>query len=165
MTTTTAVGGPTEQGVANLIYGLAEAVDDADGPRIEALVGSATFRIDDLPPVTGGAGVRQLIEPGATLHDGSQRTQHVITNLAVTIDRVTASATSSARVAVLQAVPGDLPLRVVLAGRYDDRFAWTDAGWAFVERHLHVTLRGDDAGPRPTPPTSTTVAPDARPNP
>lgn len=149
MTAAPAVGGPTEQGVANLIYGLAEAIDDADGPRIEELVGSATFRIDDLAPVTGGARVRQLIEQGTTLHDGSPRTQHVITNLAVTIDRVAASAASSARVTVLQAVDGDPPLQVVLAGRYDDRFAWTDAGWAFVERHLQVTLRGDTSRTAP----------------
>ena len=165
MTATPAVGGPTEQGVANLIYGLAEAIDDADAPRIEALAGSATFRTDDLPPVTGAAGVREQVGQVATQPDGSAPTQHVITNLAVTIDRVAASATSSARVAVLQAGPADPPLRVVLAGRYDDRFVWTDAGWSFVERHLQVTLRGDTPGPGPIAPTGDPVAPDEQPNP
>ena len=143
MSAAPAVGGPTEQGVANLVFGLAEAIDDADGPRIEQLFGAASFRIGDGAPVTGGEAFRQMIERGMILHDGSPRTHHVVTNLVVSIDRVAASATSSARVTVLQAVGADFPLQVILAGRYADRFAWTDQGWAFVERHLQVTLRGD----------------------
>lgn len=143
MSPVAAVGGPTEQGVANLIHGLAEAIDDADGPRVEALFGNGSFLLGDHPPVVGGAAFRRSIETGMILHEGSPCTQHVITNLVISIDRVASSATSSSRVTVLQAVGADFPLQVILAGRYADRFAWTDQGWAFVERHLRVTLRGD----------------------
>jgi len=138
--------GPSAQGVANLVYGLAEAIDDADGPRIAELFGGATFVLGDNPPREGGEAFRSIVESGMILHDGSPRTHHTITNLAVEIDDrgdgpVTASASS--RVTVLQAVPPDFPLQAILGGRYDDRFTWTDDGWVWVERRMAITLRGD----------------------
>ena len=143
--TGTGTDGPSVQGVANLVHGLVEAIDDGDGPRIEALFGDATFVLGDNPPRLGGAAFRAIIEQGMILYDGSPRTQHVISNLAVTIDDTDAgpTAAASSRVTVLQAVPPDLPLQPVMSGRYADRFRWTDAGWAWVERRMQVTQRGD----------------------
>jgi hypothetical protein len=137
--------GPSLQGVANLVHGLAEAIDDGDGPRIEALFGDATFVLGDNPPRVGGAGFRAIVEQGMIFYDGSPCTQHVISNLAVTIDDVDGAPTAmaSSRVTVLQAVPPDLPLQAVMSGRYADRFRWTDDGWAWVERRMVVTQRGD----------------------
>lgn len=137
---------PSVQGVANLIHGFAEAIDDGDGPRIEALFGDATFVLGDNPPRVGGRAFREIVEQGMVLHDGSPRTQHTISNLAVAIEGEPPGpvhATATSRVSVLQAVPPDLPLQVVMAGRYEDRFAWTDAGWTWVERRMTITLRGD----------------------
>lgn len=138
--------GPSEQGVANLIFGLAEAIDDADGPRIAELFGDATFVLGDNPPRVGGEAFRAIVESGMVLHDGSPRTQHTISNLAVTVDDsgpgpVTAEASSY--VTVLQAVPPDFPLQAVMAGRYRDRFTWTGDGWAWLERRMAITLVGD----------------------
>jgi hypothetical protein len=141
-----AVGGPTAQGVANLVHGFAEAIDDGDGDRIAELFGDATFVLDDNPPRVGGEAFREIVERGMVSYDGSPRTQHTVSNLAVSIEGelpgpVTASATS--RVTVLQAVPPDFPLQAILAGTYADRFAWTDEGWTWVERRMTITLRGD----------------------
>ena len=36
--------------VANLVYGLAEAIDDGDHERIESIFGDATFQLGDLDP-------------------------------------------------------------------------------------------------------------------
>ena len=141
-----AAEGPSTQGVANLIYGLAEAIDAADGPRIAAVLGDATFVLGDNPPRVGGEAFAAMVEGGMIRYDGSPRTQHVVSNLAVVVDDagdgpVTATARSS--VTVLQAVAPDFPLQAVLAGRYEDRFTWTDDGWAWVERRMTITLRGD----------------------
>jgi hypothetical protein len=43
---------------------------------------------------------------------------------------------------VYQARP-ELPLQVVIAGRYADRFARDDDGWYFVERRITADLVGD----------------------
>ena len=53
------------------------------------------------------------------------------------------TATARSLVTVLQAVAPDFPLQAVLAGRYHDRFTWTVDGWAWVERRMTITLRGD----------------------
>jgi hypothetical protein len=128
--------------IANLIHGLALAIDDADGDRIEALTEGITFTMDDHPPVVGGAAFRQMIEQGMLLHDGSPCTQHVITNLVVDADDVRGIASSHCYVTVLQALAG-FPLQAVLSGRYDDEFVREGNVWRFAARRLHVVLRGD----------------------
>lgn len=159
---------PDERGVANLVYELADAIDEADGARIETTFGDATFVLGDNPPRAGGAAFRAIVEQGMIRYDGSPRTKHVITNLVVTIDgaggggsggdgvgdcdgrgddavdgEVGVTATASSLVTVFQAVPPELPLQAVLGGRYEDRFRWTGDGWAWVERRMAITHRGD----------------------
>jgi len=100
----------------------------------------------DNPARVGGEAFRAIVESGMICHDGSPCTQHVVSNLAVTIDGTDAggiTAAASSKVTVLQAVPPDFPLQAVMTGRYDDRFRWTDDGWAWVERRMTVTLVGD----------------------
>jgi len=53
-----------ERSIANLVHALAEAVDDADGDRIEALFGDATFTMAGGTPREGGAAFREVIERG-----------------------------------------------------------------------------------------------------
>ena len=131
-----------ERAITNLVHGLALAIDDADGARIEALMRDATFRLDDYPEVVGGAAYRELIERGMLLHDGSPGTQHVISNLTVHVAADRSSATSTGYVSVLQAV-ADLPLQVVLSGRYADSFVRDAGAWRFERRDMQVVLRGD----------------------
>jgi hypothetical protein len=131
-----------ERAITNLVHGLALAIDDADGDRIEALMRDATFRLDDYPEVVGGAAYRELIERGMLLHDGSPGTQHVISYLTVHVAADRSSATSTCYVSVLQAV-ADLPLQVVLSGRYADSFVRDAGAWRFERRDMQVVLRGD----------------------
>ena len=44
---------------------------------------------------------------------------------------------------MLQAVPGELALQPIVAGRYRDRFERGDRGWRFASRHLVVDLVGE----------------------
>jgi hypothetical protein len=53
--------------------------------------------------------------------DGTPRTKHVTTNIAIEVDEDTGTAVSRSYFAVLQALPG-LPLQTIAAGRYCGRF-------------------------------------------
>lgn len=135
---------PAEREIANLVHGLAEAIDDGDHDRIERLFGDATFQLGEHEPRVGGAAFRRVIERSAIHYeDGTPRTQHVVSNLQIDVDEDAGTARSRAYVTVLQALP-DFPLQVVLAGRYADQFARDGAGrWRWVARRMRITHVGD----------------------
>lgn len=129
--------------ISNLVYGLAEAIDDGDHDRIEALMGDATFCLDDNEPRVGGAAFRRTVERSVIHYDGRPRTLHVVSNLQVDVDLVAGVASSQSYVTVLQARP-DFPLQAVLTGRYRDRFRCDDTGvWTWVERRMTIDHLGD----------------------
>jgi hypothetical protein len=140
---------PPERAITNLVHALAEAIDDADGDRIEALFGDGTFTMAGGRPREGGAAFRQVIEQGMLTYDGSPRTAHQVTNLTIEVDPGGRSASGEARITVYQQVPatGDraaFPLQAVLVGRYQDRYHRdADGTWRFTSRVMHVDLVGD----------------------
>jgi hypothetical protein len=130
--------------IANLVYSLAEAIDAGDLERVEHLFGDGTFTLAGRQSRVGGAEFRDVIASGMRFYDGSPRTLHIVTNLAIDLDGPEGRASSTAYVAVLQAVPPDFPLQVVMTGRYLDRFTRADDGrWCFTERAMHVDQVGD----------------------
>lgn len=130
--------------IANLVYGLAAAIDDGDLDRVETIFGDAVFVLSGREPRAGGAALRRVIERGMRFYDGSPRTLHVVTNLAIEVDEARTSAFARSTISVLQAVPPAFPLQVVMAGRYHDRFHRRASGeWQFTERVMHVGLVGD----------------------
>jgi len=54
--------------------------------------------------------------------DGTPRTKHVTTNIAIEIDEEAGKAETRSYFTVLQALPG-LALQPIVSGRYQDRFA------------------------------------------
>jgi len=131
-----------EMTIANLVHGLALAIDEADGDRIEELTEHLTFTLGDHAPITGGASFRRMIDRGMVLHDGSPCTQHVITNLVVDADDVRGTASSHCYVTVFQALD-DFPLQAILSGRYHDDFVREGNVWRFDARRMQIVLRGD----------------------
>lgn len=97
--------GPADRQIANLVYGLAEAIDDGDHDRIERLFGDATFQLGDREPRVGGAAFRKTIERSAIHYDGRPCTLHVVTNLQIDVDDDARAARSRAYVTVFQALP------------------------------------------------------------
>jgi 3-phenylpropionate/cinnamic acid dioxygenase small subunit len=132
-----------ERQVANFVFGLAEAIDDGDHDRIEALFGGATFQLEEREPRVGGAAFRRTVERSVIHYDGRPRTLHVVTNLQIAVDDDRGMARSNAYVTVLQAVD-DFPLQPVLTGRYDDEFASDDSViWHWVSRRMQMVHLGD----------------------
>jgi 3-phenylpropionate/cinnamic acid dioxygenase small subunit len=128
--------------IRNLIATYAELVDDGDFAAVGALLAEATF--------TGGAGsvrgrdaIEKMLRDSVIVYgDGTPRTKHVTTNVAIEIDEESGTAVSRSYFTALQALP-NLPLQPIVSGQYQDRFARRDDRWHFVERRVRTDLVGD----------------------
>jgi 3-phenylpropionate/cinnamic acid dioxygenase small subunit len=128
--------------IERLIATYAELVDDGDFAAVGQLLADATF--------TGGAGavsgadaIEKMLRNNVIVYDdGTPRTKHVTTNLAIEVDEHARTAVSRAYFTVLQALP-DLPLQPIVSGRYHDRFERREGQWRFVERRVLTDLLGD----------------------
>ncbi len=131
--------------IENLIATYAERVDDGDFAGVGNLLANATF-IGAAGPVTGQAAIEKMLRDNAIIYDdGTPRTKHVTTNLAIEADEEAGTAVSRSYFTVLQALP-DLPLQPIASGRYHDRFECRDGQWRFVERRVLTDLVGDMSG-------------------
>jgi hypothetical protein len=128
--------------IENLIATYAELVDEGDFAGVGRLLADATFTGGGAP-VTGAGATEALLRSMVILYeDGTPRTKHVTTNIAIDVDEEAGTAVSRAYFTVLQAVPG-LTLQPVAVGRYRDRFERVGPGWRFAERQVRVDLTGD----------------------
>ncbi|MGR6968350.1 nuclear transport factor 2 family protein [Streptomyces cynarae] len=128
--------------VANLVAKYAELVDTGDFADVGALFADAVF-IGSGAPVEGREAVEKMLRDTVILYeDGTPRTHHATTNIAVEVDDEAGTATARSYVTVFQALP-ELPLQPIAAGRYSDRFARRDGQWRFVERRVRIHLVGD----------------------
>jgi 3-phenylpropionate/cinnamic acid dioxygenase small subunit len=128
--------------IENLIATYAELVDDGDFAEVGTLLADATF--------TGGAGsvsgrdaIEKMLRDRLIVYEnGTPRTKHVTTNVAIELDEEAGTAVSRSYFTVLQALP-DLALQPIVSGRYQDRFERRDGQWRFVERRVRTDLVGD----------------------
>jgi 3-phenylpropionate/cinnamic acid dioxygenase small subunit len=147
MSTLTPIRGPNDpsssyRAIENLIATYAELVDDGDFAGVGNLLADATF--------TGGAGsvsgrdaIEKMLQDRLIVYDdGTPRTKHVTTNVAIEVDEEAGTAVSRSYFTALQAVP-DLALQPIVSGRYHDRFERRDGRWRFVERRVRTDLVGD----------------------
>ncbi|MEU7090156.1 nuclear transport factor 2 family protein [Streptomyces achromogenes] len=95
------------------------------------------------PPVSGGEAVEKMFRDTLIVHaDGTPRTQHVTSDIAIEVEEQAGTAVARSYVTVLQALP-DLPLQPVAAGRYRDRFERRGGQWRFTERRVDIRLVGE----------------------
>jgi hypothetical protein len=124
----------------NLIVSYASLVDAGDFAGVGALFASGAF-VGSGATVRGASGVERMLRESVIVYeDGTPRTKHVTTNIALEVTGPTAS--GRAYFTVLQAVPG-FPLQTIAAGRYRDSFTCRDGKWHFTERQATVDLVGD----------------------
>ncbi len=129
-------------------------MDDGDFRGVGALLADATFT-GAAGSVSGPDAIEKMLRDNLIVYDdGTPRTKHVTTNIAIEVDEEAGTAVSRSYFTALQAVPG-LALQPIVSGRYHDRFERRDGRWRFVERHVRTDLVGDvsrhlrdaDAGP------------------
>jgi 3-phenylpropionate/cinnamic acid dioxygenase small subunit len=128
--------------IENLIATYAELVDDGDFAGLGTLLAEATFTGSGAPVNSAEAIEKMFRDMLIVYDDGTPRTKHVTTNIAIEADEEAGTAVSRAYFTVLQALPG-LPLQPIASGRYRDRFERCDGQWRFAERRVRVDLVGD----------------------
>ncbi len=138
------MSGPDEDRAAieALLYEYARRIDDGDFAGIGELFAEGSIcGPDGTALATGAEAVTRLYEQTTRRYaDGTPRSHHVTTNVAVTIGLSNAAAQSY--FTVFQTTDG-LPLQPVVAGRYEDEFARVPGGWRFDRRVMHLRLMGD----------------------
>ncbi|WP_435768912.1 nuclear transport factor 2 family protein [Nocardioides sp. SYSU DS0651] len=132
--------------IENLLYTYAERIDAGDLDGVADLFRHGRIHGQEGgPPGTvfeGRDGVRGLYEMATRLHGPTPLTRHVTTNAIIEVDEAAGTASSRSSYTVLQATP-DLPLQVIVAGRYRDTFHVVDGAWWFDTRTMYVDLAGD----------------------
>lgn len=131
--------------ITNLVFAYAERIDAGDFDGVAALLADADVSGEGGAPVRGVDAVRAMYERTTRRYedDGTPKTKHLTTNLVVEIDSVAGRATCRSYFTVLQAVPGELALQPIIAGRYHDEFERHADAWRFSKRHMIPDLVGD----------------------
>ena len=128
--------------IESLIAIYAELVDGGDFRGVAILLADATFT-GAAGSVSGQEAIEKMLRDSLIVYDdGTPRTKHVTTNIAIEVDEAAGTAVSRSYFTVLQALPG-LALQPIVSGRYQDRFERRDGQWRFVERHVRSDLVGD----------------------
>ena len=131
--------------IRNLLGAYCEHIDLADYAAVGALFGhdGVLATEDGLPLARGADAIAAFYAGTVKLHDGAQRTKHLVTN--TVLDEDDAGITARSSFVVLQATR-DLPLQPIMAGRYVDRFervpVGDGTGWRWVERRFIPDLVG-----------------------
>lgn len=129
--------------IENLVYAYAERIDAGDLAGVAELF--AHGRIQAAPEIVfeGSEAVRAMYDGATRLYeDGSPRTRHVTTNVAIEVDDEAGTASSRASYTVFQQTD-ELPLQAIIVGRYRDTFHQVDGRWCFDTREVLVDLTGD----------------------
>jgi hypothetical protein len=114
----------------------------ATSPVSAELLADATFT-GGSGSVTGRDAIEQVLRDDVIVYDdGTPRTKHVTTNVAIELHDEAGSAVSRAYFTVFQALP-ELALQPIVSGQYHDRFERRDGRWRFVERTVQTDLVGD----------------------
>ena len=120
-----------------LLYEYAFRLDGGDLDGVAELFAAATWR-SGRRTLSGRDEVRRAYDPVRLYDDGRPGTQHVITNVRISVAEDETNATSRCYFTVLESA------RIILAGRYHDTFALADDGrWHYTDRLIIPDLQGD----------------------
>jgi 3-phenylpropionate/cinnamic acid dioxygenase small subunit len=129
--------------ITALVFGYAERIDAGDLDGLAALFTDGVFRSDRGGRYEGATAVRDVMRRLVVLHDdGTPRTKHVTTNLVIDVDEAAGRAEARSYFTVFQGT-AKVPLQVIVAGRYHDRFVRADGRWRFADRLVFMDLVGD----------------------
>ena len=132
-----------DRAIENLIYRYAERIDAGDLAGVAELFTHG--RIQAAPGIVfeGAEQVRGMYDSATRLYDdGTPRTRHTTTNVAIESDDEAGTAAARAYYTVFQQTD-ELPLQPIIAGRYADTFHRVDGAWWFDTREIFVDLTGD----------------------
>ena len=132
-----------DRAIENLVYAYAERIDAGDLAGVAELFRHG--RIQAAPGIVfeGAERVRGMYDSSTRLYDdGTPRTRHVTTNVAVDIDDDAGTAAARSYYTVFQQTD-ELALQPIIAGHYHDTFHRVEGEWCFDTREMFVDLTGD----------------------
>jgi hypothetical protein len=134
---------PAGDEIRNLLALYCERIDTGDFAGVGELFEHGALNEPGGRELARGADeVAGFYATGTLLHDGSPRTKHLVTNVALDIDDERGHATARSSYLVLQQVAAG-PLQPIITGHYHDTFERSDGAWRFLERRFFVDLVGD----------------------
>lgn len=133
--------------IEHLLYTYAERIDAGDLHGVGELFTHGRIQaVPDAPPdatFEGRDAVRGMYEAAVRLlDDGTPGTKHITTNAIIDVDDAAGTASSRSYYSVTQATD-ELPLQVIITGRYHDTFRRIDRTWWFDTRVMFVDQAGD----------------------
>jgi ketosteroid isomerase-like protein len=133
--------------IEKLMMTYADLQDAGRLDEVAELFTHGAFVVDKVPTPFRGAEVIGAMKRrhDRVYPDGTLRTKHVTTNVRIELDASGRTATGESYFTVLQATD-ELPLQVIMAGRYSDKFVHIDGRWWFDERYVRTDLIGDMSG-------------------
>jgi uncharacterized protein (TIGR02246 family) len=135
------------EAITKLIYTYAERIDAGDFAGVAEVFADATLTFEGFGDAVAGREAIEALYTRTTrrYEDGTPRTKHVMTNVMVDVDDDGKRASSRSYFTVLQAVPGELALQPVIAGRYRHTYTYDDdeKRWRVATMHITIDLMGD----------------------
>jgi ketosteroid isomerase-like protein len=131
--------------VSQLIYTYAERIDQGDFAGVAELFEHATMTFEGFgDAVSGREDIEKLYTRSTRRYeDGTPHTKHVMTNVLVDVGDDGQNAASRSYFTVFQAVPGELALQPVIAGRYRHTYRRVERQWRVETMHVMIDLVGD----------------------
>ncbi len=128
--------------IEGIILGYADAVDTGDFERVAGYFRHGRIRVYGRDSVYEGVdGVLDVFRSYTRVYEGTPSTKHVTTNILIDVE-TRSSAKAQSYFTVLQARP-ELPLQVVIAGRYRDTYERRDGTWWLTDRLGFCDLIGN----------------------
>lgn len=128
-----------------LIHGYAACIDAGDFNGVAGLFARGRISAPDGTVLAEGYDdVLAFYRATVRLHpeSGTPRTQHVVSNIVLSIDMKNGVAQSRSTYTVFQQT-ADLPLQAIVTGTYNDRFRCVEGRWCFRERKSTPNLVGE----------------------
>jgi 3-phenylpropionate/cinnamic acid dioxygenase small subunit len=132
--------------ITAIVHRYAELLDDGDVEGVVAMFSRATWRSAATGTVLRTPDELRGVYSALVPADGSAPcTRHLMHNLVITHDDGADDATARCSYTVLEGADPGAPVRILVVGRYEDRYERDDDGWHLTDRLFHVDL---DATPR-----------------
>jgi 3-phenylpropionate/cinnamic acid dioxygenase small subunit len=126
--------------IANLLFEYAARIDAGDFEGVAELFRHGRI-LTEFGELVGYEAVLEMYRSSTRLYpDGTPRTRHITTNLAIRIEGDRAHCDST--FTVMQALE-DFPLQAIICGRYQDVLVRDAGNWRFEQRRMLPDLLGD----------------------
>jgi hypothetical protein len=130
--------------ITAIVHSYAELLDGGDVEGVVAMFSRATWRSAATGTVLRTPEELRAVYSALVPADGPIRTRHLMHNLVIELDDAADHAADHAAArcsyTVLEGGEPGAPVRILLVGRYEDRYQRDADGWYLTDRVFHVDL-------------------------